>query len=406
MNPRLVAAASLLVNLVLVLLIWSSRAGAEIPDASPITRSPAPPPPIVIEPAEPQPAAVSPAPAPRPWPPFHWSDLADANYTNYVANLRRVGCPEETIGHIVRGATWTDLMRRIHAGAIKQHDLVYRFLADGEEGLKRIEEAFEPVEKAVKERERLLEALLGPATDTPADDMEGAAYRRRAEGSFPYVAPEGQALLALIDEQWLEKEAAVPTTNSSRRERARIRQELRDSKRAAQLEVLSTAEREEFERREWAMKNLDQFRTLSAVATSPEELRSLAALSIDELALKLGPQRMGNLKQISEVREARSASTAPEGISETKPYLTIHGSFPDLEQVARRFNLPPSAPRAALDILRSYEATLKTVHDDPDLLPRTRRDLIRGLEAERDRQMASVFGREAWETYRFHHGDW
>jgi hypothetical protein len=406
MKLPFLTAVSLLANLALALLIWSNGSNAMILDPPSVSGSPVAVPLVVIEPTVSAPAITVPEPIPEPWPPFHWNGIASDNYTNYVANLRRIGCPEETIDFIVRGATWTDLMRRIHAGAVERHDLVYHLLANGKEGLERIEEAFKPIEEAEKERELLLATLFGSTTEAPPDDLEGVAYRRRAEGSFPYVDPARQALLAQIEEEWQAREAAAFTNSLSGRERSRIRLGLKETKRVAQMEVLSATERQEFERRDWAVKNREQFRTLSAVAASPEELRSLAGLSTEELAISLGPDRMADLKRISEIRETRSGALISPDSVEAPLNLTLHGSFQDLDQVARRFDLARSVSLKALDVLRSYETPLDHVSDEPGLLPRERRHLRQGLKAERDRQMEAIFGREAWETYQFHHGDW
>ena len=51
------------------------------------------------------------------WPPFRWSSVQSPNYTNYVANLRKIGCPPDTIEAIIRGATWLELATFIHAHA-------------------------------------------------------------------------------------------------------------------------------------------------------------------------------------------------------------------------------------------------------------------------------------------------
>jgi hypothetical protein len=46
-------------------------------------------------------AAPEPAPAPVAAAPFHWSQLESSDYATYIANLRAIGCPEQTVREII-----------------------------------------------------------------------------------------------------------------------------------------------------------------------------------------------------------------------------------------------------------------------------------------------------------------
>ena len=404
MKLRVLTFLSLLVNAVgLVALMATSRAEPEpnpAPESAVTVAVSAPP---TVE--DPGPTPEIPQPAPLPWPPFRWDQIADGNYTNYVANLRRIGCPENSIRRIVEGATWIDLARRIYVEALPHHDLAYQVLADGQAGLEKFESIFEPIEAAEKEREQMLAALLVADQPAPRPDAPTPAMRR-IEREFPYVAPERRPLLEAIEADYRDREEKNYQSASDYNARRKSREQWAQAKRAEMEAMMDETERAEFKRREWAQKHSQRFHTLSVVARSAEELRSLAGLSMDELANALGPQRLADLHRIAELRPVSARDASPSDPATDREFFAVHGSFEHLDRVARRFHLPPSASRAALAVFRDYESTLKTVDEEKDLLPRDRRQLLRGLEAERDRKMESLYGREAWETYRFHYGDW
>lgn len=97
---RAVTAISLLANVGLtVLVLWIARP-VHFEPAAPanadlaVTRAPAAPEPL---PENPVPTTVIQT-APQP---FNWSQLESSDYRTYVANLRRIGCPEQTIRDIV-----------------------------------------------------------------------------------------------------------------------------------------------------------------------------------------------------------------------------------------------------------------------------------------------------------------
>jgi hypothetical protein len=84
-------ASNLALALIVGMMIWRWPDAAHVPvghdEGAPIS----PPPTAVVAPAPP-PAAQ----------PFRWSQLESADYQTYIANLRAIGCPEQTIGDIVR----------------------------------------------------------------------------------------------------------------------------------------------------------------------------------------------------------------------------------------------------------------------------------------------------------------
>jgi len=64
------------------------------------TENPSPPPAAVITPTA-HPVTAADENSERMPPPFRWNQLESTNYPVYIANLRSVGCPEQTIREIV-----------------------------------------------------------------------------------------------------------------------------------------------------------------------------------------------------------------------------------------------------------------------------------------------------------------
>ena len=90
------------------------------------------------------------------WPPFRWSSVQSPNYTNYVANLRKIGCPPDTVEAIIRGATWFELATFIHAYATEKHPLLWDCLTGSTNAQAQLERAVEPIQEADNRRSDLL----------------------------------------------------------------------------------------------------------------------------------------------------------------------------------------------------------------------------------------------------------
>jgi hypothetical protein len=404
MNLGRLAIASLVLNLALGILIWKSRAAAERDSGPTVAKVVSAPEKQVMQmTTKAKPTSPAETPKQPEWPPFLWDGLFGGDYTHYVANLRRIGCPEEALGDIVRGATWTDLMRQVHGDSIQQHELLYGvFSASG--NLEKVAQTLaEPATQARNARSELLRSLgIGEQRETTTRTSEEWT-EHQIEREFSYVAPERRTALLAIE---TNSQARIKKAESDVRNGQGSQEEvdrLKSSFRLRQMQELNPDELVEFNRREWREKHGEQFQTLALVAQSPKEFRSLAGLSSDQLASALSPARMADLKRISEVRHEPAAA----GGSSTGPaYFAVSGDFLNLQSVTRRFDLPDATPRAALDVIREYDDSLRKMGKDERLLPRERRQLVEALNAERALRLQGVLGREAWETYRFHFEDW
>ncbi len=104
-----VSANVALLALCCILGMRSLAGNRESAASAPIPISAAAPPVAMVVQQAPQPAATR---------PFHWSQVEADDFETYVANLRSIGCPEETIRSIVRseiGAAYEEQRRKAEA---------------------------------------------------------------------------------------------------------------------------------------------------------------------------------------------------------------------------------------------------------------------------------------------------
>ncbi len=94
MNRRLLLPLSLAANTALVGVVALLLARKPVPSPSPTD------PPTAAQPATAI-ASLSASPSEASSPQFRWSQVESADYPIYIANLRRIGCPEQTIRDII-----------------------------------------------------------------------------------------------------------------------------------------------------------------------------------------------------------------------------------------------------------------------------------------------------------------
>lgn len=208
---------SLTANLLLVggfCLVWLRD--AERPQATRV--------PLTVQPAK---AAPRPAPSLVSAPVFHWRDLDSPDFAVFVANLRKIGCPESTIRDIVDGE-----LREIYAKQAKEAS--YTTVNPAGSGSASLLGAPAHQPRSEEQRLRVLASLLSPdavvnpgtapvpsaQTATLAQSEAVVSAMTQAEqipaafqvGDDPATAPSTQELSTVVSDASLDAETATQLT--------------------------------------------------------------------------------------------------------------------------------------------------------------------------------------------------
>ena len=140
-------------------------------------------------------AALSRQECQAPAPVFRWSQLESTNYRTYMANLRAIGCPEQTIRDIVTAdvhALYAMRRNRLPPGA-DVHDLGFEeaSLLASLLGAEAVPEGSSPASRAYQQIE-------GPPPATPL------VLRETDLGSLP-LTPEQAKVIADLQQQFIER---------------------------------------------------------------------------------------------------------------------------------------------------------------------------------------------------------
>lgn len=180
MNAKSVLPLSLALNIICIVgLLWRTRA-PEI-ESVPV---------LQLESAT---VAAEPVPQPRP-PTFHWSQVESTNYFVYIAKLRAVGCPEQTIRDIISA----DLLAAIRGSSATS--------PAGREASQGIFAAH---------ADRLVNRLLHPQPAThPANAILGTPLLSTAEASdaSPDSIAENERIAALLENRRVMRFEAIQRT--------------------------------------------------------------------------------------------------------------------------------------------------------------------------------------------------
>lgn len=322
------------------------------------------------------------------WPPFRWASIQSPNYTNYTANLRDIGCPEETVQAIIEGATWLELARFIHGYATEKHPLLWEVLTASTNAQAQLELAYKPLETAADRRNELLRSLFRKPSQSP-DETRTNEVRRRQEsmqgGAYAHLSGEKLRQIAEIDVALSERSEEIRTNTPPARRNAELAI-LRADRDMVVTNLMNASEFEEWRlRSSFERNNRDRsIRDIGFIATNAADFAALAVARTNQTALAaaLGPERA-----------AKWASLRGSDPGTVEMFL----------QITRKFSLNGDIAIDAAKVHSAYRNQESEIDKDPKLYPRERRVLKALLEQQRVEKLRSLLGADAWETYRFHH---
>jgi len=244
---------------------------------------------------------------------FSWQEVESPDYPTYIANLRDIGCPEQTIRDIIIADVNSLYAKRRATELVTPEQQWWRSEAD----TNVVAAALEKARALEDERRSLLARLLGPAWESgdlvnlPRPTRVGVALDGPVLGSLSLEVKQSledisarsqERMQAYLDSQRLAGKASDPV------ELARLRQQTRDEL----ARVLSPPQLEEFLLRysQYANNLRSDFGQLRFFNASPDEFRTIFrdTDSLDQrielLANSTDPNSVQARKALEDQREA------------------------------------------------------------------------------------------------------
>lgn len=243
--------------------------------------------------------------------PFSWREVESTDYPTYIANLRFIGCPEQTIRDIIIADVNATFARRRATELVTSEQQWWR--SEPDEELERA--ALEKAELLDSERRNLLASLLGP-------NWEGADLASLPRPTRPGVILDGPVLGNLTP----ETQQAIQDINARSEDRMEAYLEeqarrglrpdpaelvkLRQQTREDLAKVLAAPHLEEYLLRysQTATELRNEFGSLGFFNASPEEFRAVfrATDALDQRIASISgtdPQSVGARRSLEGQRE-------------------------------------------------------------------------------------------------------
>lgn len=370
--------------------------------------------------SEPAPAVAVQSPAPEPVAPpppaiivqtndFHWRQLESSDYRTYIANLRAVGCPENTIKDIIL----TDIMKLFaeRRGRFYQNGREFKYWETSEKralSARQIEDREKEMSKIDKEMPAILRDLLGVNYDREINKYFVDNHEDDRRLSFVSEDKRKQ-LLALRDEIEGLKERIVDQAQKGQPMDVEGLKKIQEHQDQILSQILTPAEREEYALR--TSDTADRLRNqLVGFNPTEQEFRDIYKLwqAHDEKFAYVSADdetaRRAKEEDQKRVEEEVRAKLSPDRLADYE--RTRSADYQNLYLFAERYELPQSTVQAVMEIRQVAENARQNLLAQSSIADAERQAALKAVQEETRRALRQNLGDKIFAAYTSNGGGW
>ena len=337
---------------------------------------------------------------------FTWYSLEGRDYKTYIANLRTIGCPNETIQDIIIAAVNRDYQAR--EAALKLRPYQMKPWETAETTNTRDWNKVAQLGELAREKKALLKDLLGIDVPVQAPLILSRQTHEKFDAALQLLPEEKRdAVRAIHEKYWLDSQRLQQRTLGEFDADDRVAyQNIRAERRDALAKLLTPAEFEDLELR--ISTTASSLRSqLASFAPTENEFREIFRLKrefteeyntrggVDPEDQTINQQRAQASQQ---VEEQIKAALGPERYAEYQ--RAQDGNYRRLVQVADQSGLPRDTAVKGYEIQRALADELQKLRADPNLSKEQRQAAVKDIRSQSEAALQQTLGQDAYQLLR------
>ena len=383
MKWRLIVGASLLLNAVLVAAYFGNRRAEVAPEA--VSN-------VVVKTNAVRAAAdrlLRPLTVELSTNAFHWGTVESPDYREYIAKLRAIGCPEETIRDIIIADVNKLFASRVAALYPSPKD--YKFWRVQDRAARQEErDRGQKRRELDKEKRALIKELLGVDYDVEMARWNGRPDEEDYRHGF--LSPEKQELVNSLQTKYRDMERALAADGGFRNPENRAKlTALRAQREAEMAQALGPQDYQEYQlRNSFTARNMRD--SLTSFEPTEDEFRQIFEMR-KQFDDQFGLTRGGGDEAMREQRQAAQAKLdeqlrATLGEQRYHDYVLAQDDrYRETYDWTQRNDVPASSAEALYDIRKTAEQARREIENNKTL---TREQQLAGFAKIKEETMATV----------------
>src|ERR1035437_565809 len=405
-KPKVALVISILVNIALAGVVYHF-ATSRTPEQSSASPAPASITAATTRETRPAPAAVT-IVTNQSGQSFGWQMVESADYRRYIANLRAIGCPEETIRDIITADVnklFESRRKEITASTNK-----FEFWNAGNpfEAAIMDPDRIEKMQALAKEKRALLKTLLGVEPEEKAELFGGI---NPFESMLDFLSPAKQNDVMDIFMKFQAKQAKLFSGGQPDAEDMKAMQKMKKEMDAEMAGILSPKEYEDFQLRmsDTAMQMRMQ---LASLDPNEQEFRDIFKIK-NQFDDQFGTYGMAS----TDKAEREKYQAAQKDMNDQLKTLLGDARYTDytraqdyqyqnLYRITQKNDLPKEAANKVYDMKTTADAEARKVRADSSLSTDQRKAALQGIRTETENSMHTVLGDKAWSSFQKQNGSY
>jgi hypothetical protein len=332
-----------------------------------------------------------------------WRIVESEDYKKYIANLRAIGCPEETIRDIITADVnkLFEARKKEMTGSTNkfQYWKVGTFFTDMFN-----EEKLQKNRQLAKEKQALLKELLGVDIAEKPDIMGGM---NPYETLLDFLPAERQSALMNLEQDFAAK---TMKRIKDAQNNPKVLRELQAEKDAELAKILSPQEKEEYDLR-LSQTSMMMRMQLTDFQPTEQEFRDIFKLrkKFDDEFTVMGAPAANTAderaRRDAAQKELDNNMKGALGDRYTEYKYDSDWARSSLRDVAKEYNVPKEQALKVFDLKTVAQEQAATVRKDQSLTPEQREAALQAIQQETRNAVNAVMGPNAGEAY-FNKGSW
>jgi len=333
---------------------------------------------------------------------FDWHLVESEDYKKYIANLRAIGCPEETIRDII-AADVAKLFESRRKGLNGTNRFEFWKAGNPLAGMLDPEK-MEKQQQLAKEKRELLKELLGAAPDEKPDLSGGATSMMESMLDFLPAGKQGEVmeLMQKYQTKILKTISGGSPDAEDMKQMVKVQKEMETE----MGKILTPQELEDYQLR-LSQTSMIMRMQLSSFQPTEQEFRDIFKIKKgfdDEygLAAQMGALDKDERQKQEEAKKAVDAQIKTLlGDSRYAEYERSQDyAYQGIYRVAERNGLTKEDAIKVYDMKREAESQAAQARQNQVLSAEQRTAALQGIRAETENSIKAVFGEKAWDSYQ------
>jgi hypothetical protein len=330
---------------------------------------------------------------------FDWEMVESADYRNYIANLRAIGCPEQTIRDIIIADV--DKLFEQRARDLLGAAAPFEFWKSGASPASGEAERLQRIVELVREKRAILKDLLG--IDVTDQSLLVEALNP-LKSRYSFLSADKQQRVLELDAAYARKLADASSSKDA------SYQFLMDEKEAAVAQLLTPQELEDYQLR--FSRTAEKLRDgLGGFQSTEYEFREIfrqqkafeKQFGSSDSGLS-AEQRDLWVAGLAEKRNQLKAAMGEQRFSEYEHESRFHQSR--LKDIAREFNIPKENAFQALDLSWAAQEEAMRIRTNPAFTHEHRQQLLLNVRDQMESSFVQLLGSDGSKAYLKNPSGW